>query len=65
MLIAVCVLFAVDFVHEKGISIEAVTAAKVNIVVRWTCYIVLTMLILWVLVDRYGQAASTFIYARF
>lgn len=65
MLLGTAIVFLVDFLHEKKISIEEITARRVNIVVRWTAYTALTLFLLFVIVRNYGQAASTFIYARF
>lgn len=65
ILMGICIVFLVDLLHEKKISLEDVAARKIPIVIRWTIYIVLTLLILFVLVQNYGQAASTFIYERF
>ena len=58
-------VFFVDFLHEKKISIERMAADRVNIVFRWVLYVVLTLLLLFVIVSNYGQTASTFIYERF
>lgn len=65
MLAGILFVFLIDMLHEKKIVMENVTACRVNIVIRWVGYIALTLLILLVVVRNYGQAASTFIYARF
>ena len=65
MLVCICIVFIVDLLHEKKISIEAVAARKIPMIVRWVVYIALTLLILFVVVHNYGLAASTFIYERF
>lgn len=65
MLIGIAVVFLVDFLHEKKIRIEEITACRVNIIIRWAAYVALTLLLLFVIVRNYGQAASTFIYTRF
>lgn len=65
MLLGICMVFFVDFLHEKKISIERMAADRVNIVFRWVLYVVLTLLLLFVIVSNYGQTASTFIYERF
>lgn len=65
MLLGIIVVFAVDFIHERKISIENVMAEKLPVVARWTVYVALTLLLIFVAVRNYGQAASTFIYERF
>ena len=60
----IVIVFLVDFIHEKKLTVEKL-AAKLSIGVRWILYIVLTLLLLFVVVRCYGQAASTFIYERF
>lgn len=65
ILVCIGIVFLVDLFHEKKIYPEEVAARKIPIVIRWTIYIVLTLLILFVLVHNYGQAAATFIYERF
>lgn len=64
VLAGIAVVFFVDFLHERKLSIEDL-AHRINIVVRWALYIVLTMLLLLMIVRDYGQAASTFIYENF
>lgn len=65
MVVGMVLVFLVDWLHEKRVRIESITARSVPVVVRWTAYVALTLLILLVVVRNYGQAASTFIYARF
>lgn len=65
MLAGIAVVFFIDFLHERKISIEAFTMSRVNLAVRWTLYVVITLFLLAVIVRNYGQAASTFIYANF
>lgn len=65
MMAGIALVFVVDFLHEKNISIESFTVRKVHVAVRWTLYVVLTLFLLLVMVQDYGQAASTFIYANF
>lgn len=65
VLTGIAVIFMVDLIHEKKLSIERFAVSKLNIVVRWTLYIALTLLILLIAVQNYGQSASTFIYTRF
>ena len=64
LLMGIVIVFLVDFIHEKKLTVEKL-AAKLSIGVRWILYIVLTLLLLFVVVRCYGQAASTFIYERF
>jgi len=61
----ICLVFLIDFLHEKHFSLEDFTLRKVPIVLRWIMYIALTTLIIWMLVYDFGQSASTFIYERF
>lgn len=65
MLIGIFFLFLVDFAHEKKVQIAQAAQQKVCIVFRWTGYVILTLLILYVIVYNYGQSAATFIYTRF
>lgn len=65
MLLGIIVVFAVDFIHEGKISIENVMADKLPAVARWAVYVAFTLLLLFVAVRNYGQAASTFIYEKF
>lgn len=65
ILFGIVIVFFIDFLHEKKVSIEQFTARSVNIAIRWSAYVAITLLLLWVIVRNYGQAASTFIYARF
>lgn len=64
LLAGIVLVFAVDYLHEKKISLEN-TAAHFPMVVRWTAYILLTLCILLAAVRGYGQTASAFIYTRF
>lgn len=64
-LAGIAAVFLVDFLHERKLWLEEFTARRVNIVVRWTAYLTITLLLLLVIVRNYGQAASTFIYTRF
>lgn len=65
MLLGIIAVFAVDFIHERKISIENVMADKLPAVARWAVYVAFALLLLFVTVRNYGQAASTFIYERF
>lgn len=65
LLVGIALVFFVDLLHEKGISIEDFAACRVPLVVRWMGYIVLTLVILLITVREYGQGASNFIYTRF
>lgn len=64
LLAGIAMVFLVDCVHEKRISIEDM-AARIPAVLRWTAYVFLTLCILLAAVRSYGQTASTFIYTRF
>lgn len=65
LLAGIAVLFFLDFLHEKKITLEEIALRRVSTGVRWTFYIALTLLLLLVIVRNYGQAASTFIYENF
>ncbi len=65
LLVGIALVFLVDFLHEKKISVEGYAVGRVPIGVRWTVYIVLTLVILLVTAREYGQGASNFIYTRF
>ena len=65
MLLGIIAVFAVDFIHERKISIEDIMADKMPAVARWAVYVAFALLLLFVTVRNYGQAASTFIYERF
>ncbi|MBQ6334432.1 MAG: MBOAT family protein [Erysipelotrichaceae bacterium] len=63
-LICVIVIMAVDVIKERGIDIRE-SIDKKNLVVRWTFYLLLIMLIL--VFGKYGPGyeASNFIYGNF
>lgn len=65
LLLGIGLVFLVDLLHEKKISIEDFAARKIPLAVRWAVYIALTLGILLVTVREYGQGASNFIYTRF
>lgn len=66
LFICLCVLiaFAVELIHEKGITVEALST-KIPLVARWTIYIVLTLLIVVIYLRNYGTGGASFIYAGF
>lgn len=65
LLIGIAMVFLVDFIHEKRLTVEKAVMGRLPIGIRWILYIILTLLLLFVVVRCYGQAASTFIYERF
>lgn len=65
LLIGIAMVFLVDFMHEKRLTVEKAVMGRLPIGIRWTLYIILTLFLLFVVVRCYGQAASTFIYERF
>lgn len=65
LLVGIGVVLLIDFLHEKGISLEKDMACRIPVVIRWGIYTALTLCILLAVVRNYGQAASTFIYTRF
>ncbi len=64
LIVALVVMFAVDCIHEKNISIRE-TIAKQNIVFRWTIYYAALVLI-WIF-GMYGPGydSAGFIYGQF
>lgn len=65
VLAGILVVFLVDLLHEKKISVARILARRTNVLIRWTAYAGLTLLILLAVVQNYGQAASTFLYEKF
>lgn len=65
LLIGIAIVILIDFLHEKNLSVEKIMEKNMPIILRWILYIILTLLILFVIVRFYGQAASTFIYEKF
>jgi len=65
LLAGIALVFLVDLLHEKKISLEDFAARRIPLAVRWMVYIALTLGILLVTVREYGQGASSFIYTRF
>lgn len=65
LLLGIALVFLVDFLHERKISIEYIAVRKMPLAVRWGFYIVLTMAVLLAAVRGYGQGAANFIYTRF
>lgn len=65
LLLGIALVFLVDFLHERKISIEDIATCKMPLAVRWGGYIALTMGILLAAIREYGQGASNFIYTRF
>lgn len=65
VLAGIAMVFLVDVLHERKISIEEIALRRIHIVVRWGLYVALTVFLLLMIVRNYGQAASTFIYEKF
>lgn len=64
MFIELCVILIVDIIHEKKVSIRE-WLNKQNWLLRWTCYLLIVM-ILWLGILRdYGVDAANFIYSQF
>ena len=64
-LAGILMVFLVDLLHERKVSLAEFSARRINVAIRWGAYIALTLLILLTLVQTYGQAASTFLYEKF
>lgn len=65
VLAEIAVVFFVDFLHERKITIENTAMGRINTAVRWVLYIGLTLFLLLMVVRNYGEAAATFIYESF
>ena len=65
LLAGIVLVFLVDFLHEKKLSLEELAARKLPAAARWALYIALTLGLLLVILREYGQATSNFIYTRF
>ena len=65
LLAGIAIVFLIDFLHEKKLSIERMALERLHTGIRWILYIILSLFLLLVIVRCYGQAASTFIYERF
>ncbi len=65
VLLGMSAVFVVDLLHERQVSVRSWAESRLPLAVRWTAYVALTLLILFVVVKNYGLAAATFIYARF
>ncbi len=65
-LILLCILavFVLDLLRETGYPVASKIAGLPGLV-RWALYLGLVLFLLIVSVRYYGEAASTFIYARF
>ncbi len=65
LLLSTFLVLLIDLLHERHIYLAAVSQKRIPVFFRWIFYVALSMLIIWVLVYRFGQNASTFIYERF
>lgn len=61
----IIIVVMIDLIHEKKRTVEKFIMEKFNTGIRWAFYIALTLILLFVIVRCYGQAASTFIYGKF
>ena len=64
LLIWMMIMFAVDILREKGISVYRFITGQ-RTVVRWSIYLVAVLLLLLGIIRDFGMEASEFIYARF
>ncbi len=64
MLLAIAVLFLVDFLHEKGVEIRKWFCAR-GTLFRWGSYMLIWAGFLIALVQDYGRPAQEFIYFQF
>ena len=62
--LGIAVLFFVDLVHERGISLRGWFTAK-NVLFRWISYLLILLGFVVLLIQNYGQPASEFIYFQF
>lgn len=64
LLLSILVLFIVDALHEKGISIRK-KLEKQNLVFRWICYFSAVFFLFISAIQDYGSSAANFIYFQF
>lgn len=64
LLVEIAILFAVDCIHEKRISIIGWLNAR-NRVFRWGVYVFVCMALIVGIIHDFGLDASTFIYTQF
>lgn len=64
LLVGIVLLIIVESIQERKISIGALME-KHNVLFRWTSYIVLVLLIMCAVLQRYGMDVSGFLYANF
>lgn len=64
LLAEVVILWIVDIIHNKNMTISGILSTK-KIYVRWSVYMLLIVCILIGVVYDYGSNAATFIYAQF
>ncbi len=58
------VLFAVDLLHERGVSLRRIYTGR-GILFRWSGYVVILLGFVVLLIQNYGLPASEFIYFQF
>ena len=64
LILSILMLFVVDALHEKGISIRK-RLEKQNLVFRWMCYLSVVFFLLISVIQDYGSSAANFIYFQF
>lgn len=64
LLIEIAILFTVDCIHEKQISVIGWLDAR-NRVLRWSIYVFVCMALIVGIIYDFGLDASTFIYTQF
>lgn len=64
LLVAICILLFVDYLHEKGKSIRLFLNNQ-NFLFRWLVYYIAVLGILISALQTFGQDAGMFIYAQF
>ena len=64
LLAAIIVLLYVDILHERGIHIRS-WLAKQSWKIRWSIYSVVCATLLLQILNDFGMAAGSFIYAQF
>lgn len=64
LLFEIMILFLVDLLHEKNISVVA-WLDKQNVGFRWGIYLIAVLLVMLGVIYNYGTNASMFIYSQF
>ena len=64
LFLAVVILFIIDMIHERNISISDWIEKK-HIIVRWTIYLMAALIVISGFIYNYGAEVTNFLYAQF